>query len=434
MYVCGPTVYDVPHIGHGRREVVFDVIRRYLSHAGFEVTMVANITDIDDNIIGRAAEEGRTEPEVAAEFSEIYYREMDRLDVLRPDINPRATEFIDGMIATIAEMFEHDAAYIIEGKGVYFDTSVPERYGDLVGRSRDELAEGAGQRVDVEEGKRSPLDFALWKAAKPGEPAWDTPWGEGRPGWHTECVAMSLSILGDGFDIHGGGDDLVFPHHENELAQAAAGQHDFARYWLHNGMVNVDGAKMSKSLGNFTTLADFLEHHDPRALRLLMLQTHYRRTMEITADALAAAAEGLKRLDTVARRASNAGIDLAGAYTDADAVARFDRAMDDDFSTPAAVEVVFGLIRTANQAFDVDDHTGAATASATAVKLAGVLGINVGAADESSDDSVGINRMVAARTAARTAGDFAEADRLRDELTAQGITIEDTPTGPTWHR
>ncbi len=434
MYVCGPTVYDTPHVGHARREVVFDVMRRYLAHVGFQVTYVANITDIDDKIIGRAAEEARTEPDVADEFTDVYYREMDRLGIARPDLSPRATEFIEGMITTITELFQHDAAYVIEGLGVYFDTSATEQYGQLVGRTRDELAEGAGQRVEVEEGKRSPLDFALWKTAKPGEPSWPTPWGDGRPGWHTECVAMSLAILGDGFDIHGGGDDLIFPHHENELAQAEASGHRFARYWLHNGMVNVDGEKMSKSLGNFTTLAELLDHHEPRAVRLLMLQTHYRRTMEIGHDALVAAAEGLKRLDSMHRRLAAAGLDVAAAPLDADAVARFDAAMDDDFSTPTAVEVIFGLVRRANQALDVDDDITAGSAGHTALQLADVLGLAAGDSTASAGEVDEIALSIGLRNQARAARDFAEADRIRDEMAERGIILEDTADGTTWHR
>jgi len=434
MYVCGPTVYDTPHVGHARMAVVFDVIRRYLVWAGNDVTFVSNVTDIDDNIIDRAAREGRTEPEVAAEYAAIYADEMRSLDVLDPDQSPHATQYVDGMIAFIEELIARDAAYVVEGRGVYFDVDAPEHYGTLVGRSRDELAEGAGTRVDVDEAKRSPLDFALWKAAKEGEPTWDTPWGPGRPGWHTECVAMSLSILGDGFDMHGGGNDLVFPHHENELAQASAADHAFARYWLHNGMVNIDGEKMSKSLGNFTTLADILEQFDPRALRLVMLQTHYRRSMEISADALDAATEGVKRVDALQRRLVGAGVEVEvdGHDRDADAVARFSEAMDDDFSTPGAVDVIFGLVRRANMALDADDADTAAAAAATAFELAGALGLRVGPTGAGDDSD--IDELVAARTAARANRDFAESDRIRDELVARGIVVEDTATGTIWHR
>jgi cysteinyl-tRNA synthetase len=434
MYVCGPTVYDAPHLGHARLCVVFDYIRRFFSYAGYDVTFASNVTDIDDNIIKRAASEGRTESEVAIEYTDLYYSEMARLDVLAPDIHPRATDFIDGMIATIQELFDHDAAYVIEGQGVYFDTTSPEKYGQLVGRTREDMLESAGTRIEVDDKKRSPLDFVLWKAAKPGEPTWDTPWGEGRPGWHTECVAMSLSGLGDGFDIHGGGNDLTFPHHENELAQASASGHDFARYWMHNGMVNVDGKKMSKSLGNFTTLADVLDTYDPRALRMVMLQTHYRHGMEVGTDALEAALEGVKRLDAALRRATTAGIDAATASPNSAAQDAFMAAMNDDFSTPAALEVIFGLARESNSAIDNGNLDDAATAIATVVELAGVLGLSVGTEVAAQDDDAEIDALVQARTDARSDRDFAEADRVRDELTAHGITIEDTADGTIWYR
>ncbi|MEM9038217.1 MAG: cysteine--tRNA ligase, partial [Actinomycetota bacterium] len=277
MYVCGPTVYDVPHLGHARTALTYDVLRRYLEWRGLEVVHVSNVTDIDDKIIARAAAEGRTEPEVASEYTKVYVDQLDALDILPPTVRPHATEFVDGMVEVIEQLVDDGKAYVIEGSGVYFDVPGLDGYGSLSGRTVEQLLEGAGSRVDVDDEKRSPLDFALWKSAKPNEPTWDTPWGAGRPGWHTECVAMAGKILGEDFDIHGGGDDLTFPHHENELAQAAALCQGFATFWVHSAMINVSGEKMSKSLGNFTTLGDVLERYDPRALRLLLLQTHYRR-------------------------------------------------------------------------------------------------------------------------------------------------------------
>ena len=283
MYVCGPTVYDLPHVGHGRTALVYDVIRRYLAWRGNDVTFVANVTNVEDKIIARAAAEGTTEGELADRFEAAYWAELDRLGVLRPDDVPRATEFIGPMIELISELVERGHAYVIEGEGVYFAVDTYPGYGEISGRRLEDLLEAAGARVAVDEQKRRPVDFALWKAAKPGEPDWDSPWGRGRPGWHIECSAMSLQILGDGFDLHGGGDDLVFPHHENERAQAEAAGHSFARHWIHSGMVMVGGEKMAKSLGNFTTLGDALDRFGARAFRLAVLQVHYRSQMELTA-------------------------------------------------------------------------------------------------------------------------------------------------------
>ena len=298
MYVCGPTVYDVPHLGHGRTALTYDMIRRYLTWSGLAVTMASNVTDIDDKIIRRAEIENRTESDVAAEFTVAYDKQMIRLGILPADSRPHATQFIEGMIEVIDQLLKNDAAYELKGKGIYFSVQNDTTYGKLAGRSLDQLLEDAGSRVGVDESKKSPLDFALWKSTKPGEPSWDTPWGKGRPGWHTECVAMSLSALGEGFDIHGGGDDLTFPHHQNELAQVNALGKPFTRHWIHSSMVNVSGEKMSKSLGNFTNLEEAIDIAGPRALRLLALQTHYRKAMEMGRESLMAASEAVKRLDS----------------------------------------------------------------------------------------------------------------------------------------
>src|SRR5664279_3845827 len=303
MYVCGPTVYDVPHIGHGRTAVVFDVIQRYLEWSGLAVTYVSNVTNVEDKIIARAAREGASEREVADRYEAEYWLQLERLGVRAPGEVPRATEFIDQMIELIAELVDRGHAYAIEGEGVYFQVDSYPGYGELSHRKLEDLLDNAGARVEVDEQKRSPVDFALWKAAKPGEPDWPSPWGPGRPGWHIECSAMSLEILGEGFDIHGGGDDLVFPHHENERAQAIGAGHDFARYWIHSGMVMVGREKMSKSLGNFTNLADALDRHGPRGFRLLALQTHYRRQLEMGDKELSDAAKAVDRLDALFRRA-----------------------------------------------------------------------------------------------------------------------------------
>jgi len=435
VYWCGPTVYDDPHLGHARSTLAFDVLVRYLRWSGYDVLAVSNITDIDDKIINRAAEEGTDEPAVATRFEASFIGQMDRLNIAHPDLRPRATEFVDRMVEVVADLVEHGMAYTTDS-GVYFDVDRLDGYGALVGRSVGDLRDGAGARVDVDDDKDDPLDFALWKAAKPGEPTWDSPWGPGRPGWHIECVAMSLHLLGDGFDIHGGGDDLVFPHHENERAEALGCGRTFARYWVHNGMVQVDGEKMSKSLDNFTTLAALLDAWDPRVLRLVVLQTHYRRTMEIGSTTLDQASAALTRLDKFVDRMAAA--DLPEAEADADVVARFREAMDDDLGSPQALAVVFDAVRDANRALDAEDDATAATLAVAVLDLSAALGLKLGsaAAPERADDgdTEEIDALVDRRLAARTARDFGEADRIRDALAARGIVLEDGPQGTSWHR
>jgi cysteinyl-tRNA synthetase len=445
MYVCGPTVYDVPHVGHGRTAVAFDVIRRYLQWRGDAVTYVSNITDIEDKIIRRAHERGTTEGELAQTYELAYWEQLDRLDVLRPDDMPHATDFVAQMQKLIAELVDAGRAYVIEGQGVYFEVSTLPDYGALSHRRTEDLLEGAGARVEVDEEKRSPLDFALWKAAKPGEPAWPSPWGAGRPGWHIECSAMSLEILGAGFDIHGGGDDLVFPHHENERAQAEGAGHEFARHWIHSGMVMVGREKMSKSLGNFTNLSEALDRHGPRAFRLLALQTHYRKQLEMGDKELSDAGKAVDRLDALSRRAQAAGV-VEGTVGD---VSRFRDAMDDDFDTPAALAYVFELVRSANTALDAGDTDDVAGLLATVRELCRSFGLGIAVygsdrfegggefratGEVVHDNDAEIDALVAARNDARARRDFAEADRIRGDLTAMDITIEDGPNGTTWHR
>ncbi len=433
MYVCGPTVYDVPHVGHARTAYTFDMIRRYLQWRGFEVVFVSNITDIDDKIIARASETGTTEPELAARYEQAYTEEMDRFGILRPDHQPHATAYVDQMLGFIKELVDRGAAYSIEGKGVYFSVAAHDRYGDLIGRSPEELREGAGARVEVDDDKADPLDFALWKAAKPGEPVWESPWGPGRPGWHIECVAMAVDLLGETFDIHGGGDDLAFPHHQNEVAEAEGAELGFARHWIHGAMLNVNGEKMAKSLGNFTTLSELLDSCDPQVLRLLMLQTHYRTVMELSDDALAGASGALDRLRAWHRRADAAGLDRS-ATPDSDAVARFIKAMDDDFGTPAALAVVFDTVREANAALDAGETSRAAPAHATVSDLTSALGLETAGDSQGGDGELAatVEKLLAERDEARQARDFATADRIRDQLTAQGIVLEDTPDGTIW--
>ena len=431
IYVCGPTVYDVPHVGHGRTALVYDVIRRYLEWRGNTVRFVGNVTNVEDKIIARAAAEGTTERELADRYEAAYWDELDRLNVRRPDDVPRATEFVEPMIDLIRELVEAGRAYVIEGEGVYFSVGAYEGYGQLSGRRLEDLIEGAGSRVEVDERKQSPVDFALWKAAKPGEPDWDSPWGAGRPGWHIECSAMSLALLGDGFDLHGGGDDLVFPHHENERAQAEAAGHPFARHWIHSGMVMVGGEKMGKSLGNFTTLGDALDAHGPRAFRLAVLQVHYRSQMELTANELGAAAEGIQRVDNLARRTEREGD--PSADSDPEVVGAFEAAMDLDFGTAAAVAAIFDAVKQANSAFDGGDMARGSAFAAAVPALLAVLGFPDAEA-VAEDERAEIDALVQARNDARAAKDFAQADSIRDELSARGITIQDSATGTLWHR
>ena len=430
IYVCGPTVYDVPHIGHGRTVLVYDVIRRYLRWRGFDVTFVSNVTDIEDKIIARAQETGATEPQLARRFEAAYWGQVDRLGVERPDRTPHATEYVGAMLDRIAELVDDGHAYVVPDRGVYFDVPSYADYGALPHQQLDQLLESAGARVEVDDAKRHPVDFALWKAAKPGEPAWDSPWGPGRPGWHIECSTMALDLLGDGFDVHGAGDDLVFPHNENERAQAEAAGHPYARYWLHSGMVEVGGEKMAKSLGNFRTLADALDVHGPRAFRLAVLQTHYRKATDLGDVELAAAASAVGRLDALARRAAAVGVDTS-VPADAETVTRFRAEMDDDFGTPGALAAIFDAVGAANQAIDDGDLERAAPLAAAAIELAGVLGVPVSAGDEADAE---IDGLVAARDAARAAGDYDTADRLRADLAARGIVLEDAPQGTRWHR
>lgn len=432
MYVCGPTVYDDPHLGHARTQLTYDVIVRYMRWRGLDVTLVSNITDIDDKIIARAAREGTSEAEVAQRYTDIYVEQMRRFNILDPDHRPHATQYVSQMHDVITKLIERGHAYEIEGMGVYFDVaSYEDNYGALVHRSAEELREGAGARVEVDSRKCDPLDFALWKAAKPGEPTWDSPWGPGRPGWHIECVAMALDILDDGFDFHGGGSDLAFPHHENERVESEAAGHCFARGWIHSAMLNINGEKMSKSLNNFKTLADFLDRWGPRPLRLAMLQTHYRKITELGDDAMGAATAALERLDCYFRRVSLLGLDTEAELLD-DAVAEFVKAMDKDFATPAALAVIFDLVSKGHCAVEAGDLDAAARITLTLSELVGVLGLEANLSED--EEKAEIDELVAQRQEARANKDFATSDRIRDELLARGIEIEDSAHGPIWRR
>jgi cysteinyl-tRNA synthetase len=433
LYVCGPTVYDAPHLGHGRFSLVFDVLRRYLLFNGVEVTYVSNVTDIDDKIIERAAERGVEPGELAETFEAVYWEAMDALGVLRPDLTPHATAYVDDMVAMIGRLVDLGIAYPT-ADGVYLSAGDVPGYGLLARQPLDSLR--AGARVGPVEEKRSPLDFVLWKNAKPGEPTWPSPWGPGRPGWHTECVVMSLDLLGEGFDIHGGGIDLAFPHHENERAQAVALSADFAHHWVHNGFVVVDGEKMSKSLGNFTSLGDLLDRSDGRAYRLLVLRSHYRSPIEVTPDTIAQAEAGLARLDEVARRFDLPDLLAHGPLTgvpdpegiDAGAVERFRERMDDDLDAPGALAGVFDLARRANGDADAGEDGAAARAARTVGVLCAALGLSLhGMVDDGVDPATA--DKVRRRDEARAGRDFALADQLRDELVAAGWLVEDGPEG-----
>ena len=432
LYACGPTVYDHPHLGHARSALTYDVLRRYLEWRGLDVRHVANITDIDDNIINRARDEGRTESDVAVEWEAVYVDAMARLDVLDPHDRPRATEWVTEMVDFVGRIMDAGAAYTT-GTGVYLRVGSVHGYGDLVHRGLDDLRASAGARVEVDEDKEDPLDFALWKAAKPDEPSWPSPWGPGRPGWHIECVAMSLGILGDDFDIHGGGNDLVFPHHTNERAEALAVGRPFARHWVHNAMLNIEGTKMSKSLGNYRTVVEMLDEHplNGRAFRLLVLQTHYRKAMEVNPELMASARSAVQRLDALARRSSTSA--AAGDDLDETAVKAFNSAMDDDLGTPQGVAVMFDTLHRANAALDRGAEE-APSLTATAISLAGALGLSVDEGDGETDADSAVEELVARRQAAREAKDWAAADALRDELAALGVVVEDTPAGPIWRR
>jgi cysteinyl-tRNA synthetase len=433
LYVCGPTVYDAPHLGHGRFTLVFDVLRRYLLFSGLDVTYVSNITDIEDNIIERAAEQGVSESELTATYEAVWWEAMDALGVLRPDMTPHATAYVDRMVDLVVDLVERGVAYETDD-GVYLSVQDVPGYGLLAHQSLDSLR--AGARVEADVHKRSPVDFALWKKAKPGEPTWDSPWGKGRPGWHTECVVMSLDLLGDGFELHGGGQDLMFPHHENERAQAVAVGREFARHWMHNGWVTVGGEKMSKSLGNFTSLTDLLERSDPRAYRLLVLRSHYRSPIEVTPETIADAESGLARLDELARRFDlpdqlSAGpvVDHPGGDDiDREAVDRFRQRMDDDLDTPGALAAVFDLVRTANGADDRGETVAAGRSARTAALLCAVLGLDLrpGAGDEVDPDAADLVRR---RDEARSARRWDEADALRGQLEAAGWLVEDGAEG-----
>ena len=427
IYLCGPTVYGPPHLGHGRATLVYDILRRYLEWSGLEVRLVSNITDIDDEIIDRANREGRPWQDITHKCENVWFDAMGKLNVLRPTDVPHATEYVDQMVDMIATLIERDNAYVTED-GVYLSVlNVPD-YGLLAHQSLDDMLSGGGDREVFGAGnKRHPADFALWKFSKPGEPSWPSPWGEGRPGWHSECVVMSLSILGDGFDLHCGGMDLKFPHHENERAQAVALGRDFANHWMHNGfVVDTEGEKMSKSLGNVANLLDLLQHYDPRAYRLVLLQTHYRSPVRIGQDNIDAAVNTLGGLDSFAARSQH----TVSAEPDSEVISRFRAFMDDDLDTPSASALLFETVRRANTALDASDASAPALVAAVR-SMCAAFGLDL---KQASDVPAETLKMAAELDAARAAKDFVTADALRAALQADGWIVETNKAGTTVRR
>ena len=446
MYVCGPTTYNYIHLGNARPIVVFDTVRRYFTYLGYDVTYVSNFTDVDDKIIKRANEEGKDPMALAAFYIDAFFEDTKALNVLPATVHPKVSEHIDDIIAFVQGLIDKGYAYALDNGDVYYSVRKFADYGQLSGRDINDLLSGA--RVEVDEKKQDPLDFALWKSAKPGEPYWESPWGKGRPGWHIECSAMSAKYLGDTFDIHGGGQDLIFPHHENEIAQSCA-LHDapMARYWMHNGFITINQEKMSKSKGNFFLLRDILERFDPAVVRFYLLSVQYRSPLDFDDEKIEVAGRGLERLQHAAEAATKA-MKLAGAHDDEDAAALralaekakadFCAAMDDDFNTALAIAALFELAKDINIYLKKDqfDAQSLALAQQVLTDLAGVLGVDLLKADAADDDLADqlMDLIIAIRKDARANKDFATADRIRDGLAEIGILLEDGKAGTTWKR
>ena len=444
MYVCGPTVQSAPHLGHGRFAVAFDAIRRYLVWRGYDVTYVQNVTDVDDKIINNAAQLGISAEQLANEMAEVFRASSDRLNIITPTHEPRATGHVKEMIDIISRLIDRGLAYPAEGD-VYFRVRELDGYGKLSGRNLDDLLSGA--RVAPGDQKDDPLDFALWKSAKPGEPTWESPWGPGRPGWHIECSAMANKYLGATFDIHAGGNDLIFPHHENEIAQSeGANGVPFARYWMHNGMVNLSGEKMAKSTGHIIDLDEAIDSYDGPAVRLFYLRAHYRSPLDFSPELLADAATSMDRLRAFGRRSGGTeNVEPDGAI-----IGRFTAAMDDDFNTPEGLAVLFDAVRIGNTMLDAG-HDVAATAAAFQT-MAEVLGLDLAGhslADlteaintlagslevpVAGDPEATVMALIAARATARSEQDWDTADGIRNGLADLGVVIEDSADGARWHR
>lgn len=445
IYVCGVTPYNHPHVGNARPFVTWDVIRRFLEHEGYDVTHVQNFTDVDDKIINTANKEGVQWYDICNRYIDSYFEVMDKLNVRRAHVYPRVSEHIDDIIKTVQCLIDNGYGYVVDGD-VFYSVEKFKYYGQLSGRNIEDMM--AGARVDVDDRKHNPMDFALWKSAKPGEPAWESPWGPGRPGWHIECSTMSMKYLGETFDFHGGGSDLIFPHHENEIAQSegCTGIHPFVHYWLHNGFITVNEEKMSKSLGNFFTVRDIAKHFPYEVIRFFILNGHYRSPINFSDELMKACQNGLERIKN-ARKELNFYIkNVADTKMTAEEAAKeaelngykeqFEAAMDDDFNTADAVSAIYELVRFSN----TEIKAGASKEFAEKIQdmldhLCGVLGVAEVAEEEVSDEDVAkIEALIAERTEAKKAKDFAKADAIRDELAAMGITIKDTRQGVQWFR
>jgi cysteinyl-tRNA synthetase len=452
IYVCGPTVYDASHIGHARSMVVFDVIVRYLRAVGYAVTYVRNFTDVDDKIINRAKELGITTQELSERYIKEFYEDMEALKVERATIEPRATDHIEAIIGAVERLISRGHAYEAEGD-VFFAVETFNEYGKLSGRRLEEME--AGARVEVDEKKRDPFDFVLWKSAKPGEPTWGSPWGKGRPGWHIECSAMSTQYLGHHFDIHGGGKDLIFPHHENEIAQSEGAFGDrFVNIWIHNGFLRINQEKMSKSLGNFLVIKEILKEYHPEAVRLFLLSNHYRSPVDFTHQAMVEAEAGLEKVYALLQRIDeNLGSsDLGEDEQSHGAVgASFCQAMDDDFNTARGIGVVFETVRQLNRFMDgmggkaaQQDVARLVSARADLIGIGGVLGVLTEAPAQFFEQRTArllkqkgidvslVEQLIAERVQAREDKDWTKADRIRDKLSGMGILIEDRPEGTIW--
>ena len=461
MYVCGPTVYDSCHIGHARSVIVFDVIYRYLTAVGYDVTYVRNFTDIDDKIINRSNELSVSSESLAQKYIDEFHHDMDSLNVLRPTIEPRATEHIDQIIRIIEILINKEYAYAVDGD-VFFSVDLFNGYGKLSGRKLDDMV--AGSRVEVDQRKKNPFDFVLWKASKPNEPFWDSPWGRGRPGWHIECSAMSEEYLGASFDIHGGGKDLIFPHHENEIAQSeAAFGKTYVKYWVHNGFVNIDHEKMSKSLGNFLMIKDIVKEYHPETVRLFLLSHHYRSPVDFTDSAIKNVSAGLDKIYALLERAekylgslpdANADYNKDGTPPEKDFWSLFCNAMNDDFNTAQGIGILFDVVRNINrlldqtnqtmQSDDIENRQSIHNECLNIIKMGNILGLLTESPhayfkqkkekviDKESIDAKMIESMIQERQDARKSKDFKKADEVRDRLKEMNIEIEDRPDGTIW--
>ncbi|MDT8378106.1 MAG: cysteine--tRNA ligase [Desulfotignum sp.] len=449
MYVCGPTVYDTSHIGHARSVVVFDMIFRWLTRIGYAVTYVRNFTDVDDKIIKKSNETGEACAAITEKYIDEFHNEMDALNVLRPTMEPKATEHIDPIIEFVKKLIENGKAYAVDDGNVYFSIDAFEHYGRLSGRNPEDMR--AGARIAVEEKKKNPLDFTLWKPAKAGEPYWESPWGNGRPGWHIECSAMSHEYLGEGFDIHGGGKDLIFPHHENEIAQSEAlfGT-KFVKYWIHNGFVDINSEKMSKSLGNFTMIKDVLERYSPEVIRMFLLSKHYRSPIDFSEQSMHEVGMGLDRIYGFLERLENLSIQAA-SDEEGPLWQAFSDAMNDDFNSAKALAAIFEIVKKGNKMLDQapDRPDEAMVTELTQIRtdmsaIAGILGIfletpsawfaakkDKGMADMTVKPEQ-VEALIAERTQARKDRNFARADEIRDQLQEMNIILEDGPGGTVW--